>query len=228
MVKKDALYVELELTNTILGSQPSSDPQREYILQNAKKELKKLERRLNARSTTAEEAEILEQRIEQILADLEEKGLDIESEERKETIFPRSDGRLGIYHYHVLGLLKEVAYNFQKERGIKNKISRYVRVEPRFIPFIRDGEYIKEPDGIFTRPIRAITPQGVIVSLVSSEKIEPPAELKFQIVVANLDGMSGKKVKELLEIGEEWGGLLQWRTAGYGSYRIKKIKDIAV
>ena len=225
MVKKDVLNVTLELTNTILGSQPNTDIAKEYLAAAAKKELKKLERRLNARSTTAEEQEVIVERIEEIQQDLESiYGNKEVEEERKITVFPKQNGILGIYHYHILGLLKEVGHNFLKERGLKNKISRYVRVQPKFIPFLRNGEYIIEPDGIFSRPIRAITPAGAIVSIVSSEKIDPPAELNFQIIVAKIDNISTKKIKEILEIGEEWGGLLQWRTAGYGSYKIKEIK----
>lgn len=226
MIKKEEATITLVTTTDLLGSSPSTDPAKELKKQEAKKEIKRLEKALNRRSTTAEEAEIIEQRIQQILEDLEEHGISLD-DERQITIFPRdSEGRLSILHYQILGLLKETAYNFKRERNIKNLISRYVKIEPRIIPMKRDGEYLYQPDDLLTRPLRAMTPQGPIVSLATSELLRPEIEIIFSVRVANLEGMSLQKILDLFEIASEWGGLLQWRTGGYGRFEIKEVATL--
>ncbi len=228
MIKREEAKITLITTTDLLGSSPSTDPAKEYKKQEAHKELKRLEKQLNKRSITAEEEEIIRERIEQILLDLEEQGIDLNSD-KQITIFPRDEeGRLCILHHQLLGLLKETAYNFAKEKNIKNLISRYVKIEPRVIPLKRDGQYIYEPDRLFSRPLRGITPSGVIVSIATSELLQPELEISFTVKVANLEGMNLDKVINLFEIASEWGGLLQWRTGGYGKFRVEAVEEIDV
>jgi hypothetical protein len=63
---------------------------------------------------------------------------------------------------------------------------KWLFVSPRLIPILRNGEPIKEADGVFQRPLRAETMRGPRVTLACSEKIEAGATASFLIHVLPL------------------------------------------
>jgi len=127
----------------------------------------------------------------------------------------------GIYlkAYQIKGFLKEagnVLKQALKIKNLKSKIDNYVFVEPDWI-------WLKEhPDGALQRPLRAMTPQGPRVSLVSSDYIDP---MSFEIKITLLPHkeLNFKVIEALLDYGK-FKGLGQWRNAGYGRFKWERVK----
>ena len=93
---------------------------------------------------------------------------------------------------------------------------------------MRDGEIVQNPDGYLERPLRGDTPQGPRVSLAKSEQVTGDWYVDITVKVienkktAKSISMSMDVVEELLEYGQ-FKGLLQWRNAGYGSFRVEVL-----
>ncbi len=216
-------------TSELLGSLPASEELLEkYIKSKALKELQKLEKQL-ARAKEPEEAYALEEKIEELQEAIGEDAPLPDAEDRL-TVFARDEGgSICLLGYQITGMLKEVAQNFSDVKGLKNAISRYVSVKERFIPLYEDEEMtrpLRHPDKILERPLRAFTPQGFIVSIARSELIEEPVYFKFtlQVVKTPKTPFTIEDMKTLLEVGGEYVGLLQWRSAGYGRFKVLDFK----
>ena len=137
----------------------------------------------------------------------------------KTTFFVLPDGRPMLWNYQILGHLKEIA-NISKDavgvRNLREKINRYVYVEPRQIPL--DQPIIGE----LTRPLRAETARGPRIALATSDVIPVGTQIRFRVRV--LDQGSKPEVtldliRELLDLGQV-RGLAQWRSGGFGTYRV--------
>lgn len=216
-------------TSELLGSLPASEELLEkYIKSKALKELQKLEKQL-ARAKEPEEAYALEQKIEELQEALGEDTPLLPTAEDRLTVFARDDeDNICLLGYQITGMLKETVQNFSSEKGLKNAISRYVSVK-RFITLYEDEDLtkpLKNPDRILERPLRAFTPQGFIVSIARSELIEEPVYFKFtlQVVKTPKTPFTIEDIKALLEVGGEHTGLLQWRSAGYGRFKVLDFK----
>ena len=98
------------------------------------------------------------------------------------------------------------------------------------IPIYRDGKRVEDVDGMLERPLRAETAQGPRVALARSEKIDEGWELEFTIRVVENAGTAKSApidldvIKELLSYGE-LKGLLQWRNAGFGSFKYEVLEE---
>ena len=142
-------------------------------------------------------------------------------------------GNVIIKGYQIKGFMKEAAKALKDQLGLAScvsKIDNFVFIAEDNIPVMRGGEWIKQPDNFLERPLRGETPQGPRVSLAKSEQI--CGDWYIDITVKIIENKKTAKsvaldmgvVEELLSYGQ-FKGLLQWRNAGYGSFRIEEIES---
>lgn len=142
-------------------------------------------------------------------------------------------GNVIIKGYQIKGFMKEAAKALKDQLGLAScvsKIDNFVFIAEDNIPVMRGGEWIKQPDNFLERPLRGETPQGPRVSLAKSEQI--CGDWYIDITVKVIENKKTVKsvaldmgvVEELLSYGQ-FKGLLQWRNAGYGSFRVEEIKS---
>jgi hypothetical protein len=235
----DKYYIKISYLTPVLALNPASDLAQQYIIKKAEKELEKLERQLK-RIKNEEERQLIEKEIERIKADLEAKEeLRISEEEQKSRlqVFARTeDGYLADYHYQIKGFMKEVAL-YHMQSGLKNQISRYVDICPVeetgdykrdfMIPYLRDGQLIKEPDSLLSRSLRSWTHGQYIVTIVWSEMLDLPLEQEFVVKVYN-GKFTERQILDIFAKGEIWGKS-SWRGAKYGRFKVvafERISDV--
>ena len=168
--------------------------------------------------------------------ELERASKDVENvvdNEGKVTGFYRNaeNGNIILKGYQIKGFMKEAAKALKDQLGLLacvSKVDNFVFIEEAEIPLMRDGNWVEKPDGFLERPLRGETAQGPRVSLAKSEVVEGDWYIDITIKVIENAGtkksvaMSMDIVEELLEYGQ-FKGLLQWRNAGYGSFRVEEI-----
>jgi len=232
--------VKLEYITPILGINPIDDVGTLYIKEKGKKEIEKLKKQIN-KTKNEEEKKILQQKLERLEAEFENnENFSIKDDQRLKIFARNKEGALCWLHFQIKGHLKEVAQNFEGTSWLRNSISKYVDIFPYeadytqfnpdydYIPILRpNGEKIYQPDEILSRPLTSWINGQYIVTINSSEKINPPAELWFRIVIWDT-GKTDKKptpdiIKKLLEYGTSWGHS-GWRTARYGRYNLIEFK----
>jgi hypothetical protein len=226
----DRYYIRISYLTPVLALNPASDLAQQYIVKKAEKELEKLERQLK-RVKDEEQKALIEKEIERLKADLEAKEeMRISEEEQKNRllIFTRTeDGHLADYHYQIKGFMKEVALHYMSG-SLKNQISRYVDICPVeetgdykrdfFIYYKRNGELIKEPDGLISRSLRSWTYGQYIVTIVWSEMLDLPLEQEF-VVKVYAGKLTDKQILDIFTKGEVWGKS-SWRGAKYGRFKV--------
>lgn len=149
-----------------------------------------------------------------------------ESEEKGWTGFHADGGGLFVYDYTIRGFFKEAAAATKSQSDIKafkSKIDRLVFISRRRLHFLRAGKPIQEPDGVFERPLKAMTMQGPRVTLARSDKLEAAkgVSLKFEVIILdNRDGVTRKWLEGLFEYGR-FQGLGQFRNGSYGRFEVK-------
>jgi hypothetical protein len=239
-----SIDVTIEYLTPILGINPTDDLGLAYFEEKIKKELEKLQRKLE-KTYDEKEAEILENRIirlQQALGETEDEDEDVK--ERKVKVFLRDkNGNLCWAHHQIKGHLKEIAQYRLSESWLRNGISRFVdifpygwdvkekgiKLEADLIPILRNGKPIKEPDEIISRPLASWVGLQRIVTIVSSEMINLPAELKFRVVIWDIDKKdkipTPEHIRKILDYGVQWGHS-GWRTARYGRYEVKEFNVI--
>lgn len=153
-------------------------------------------------------------------------------DEPKATGFYRDTktGNIILKDYQIKGFLKEAAKALKDQIGVASyvsKIDNLVFIKERNIPLMRDGEWLKNPDSILDRPLRAMTLQGPRVAKAYSEMVEDPwyVDITMQVVenkkTPKSAAMTMDVIEELLKYGE-LKGLLQWRNGGYGSFTFEE------
>ena len=145
------------------------------------------------------------------------------------TVFLRDEeDNCCLLDYQLMGFLKEAGNTLKgiveyevsskgarsKKTGIKNlrsKLSQFLYIGPRIIPLHR------KPDGVYERPLQAMTARGPRTCLASSEIIHP--EVSFEILIGLLphEELSWVVIEQLLEYGQ-FKGLGQFRGGGYGRF----------
>ena len=133
------------------------------------------------------------------------------------TIFPKDKGVPFVFDYMIRGFFKDAQGALNRIPG--EKLTAHKKIIDGLI-FVKERKIpIKMPKGseitICTRPLRANTPQGPIVSLVSSEAIPAGSTIEFTVQV--LDEKLLKQVKEWFDYGI-FKGLGQWRNSGKGKF----------
>jgi hypothetical protein len=151
------------------------------------------------------------------------------AETPKTTVFLRDDqGGCCLMDYQFVGFLKSAANVLKdivevpvrtegkprKKTGIpalRNKLQRFVFVDPRVIRLGR------APDGIYERPLQAMSRVGPRTCLASSEVLNPP--ISFEIQIGLLPNAEITWVCPDATYGV-WAivGLGQFRGAGYGRF----------
>ena len=193
------LKVRLTFIEEVLGSAPASkEVYRDYI------------------ASKAPDAPTIEDEIEAV-------GVD-ETADGKMTVFPRVDGKVGVWDYQIKGMFKDACGGLARTKrsesasikAYKKVIDKLIFVEERFIPYHFEGEV-----GICERPLRAQTAQGERVALSSSETV--PAGATIEFTVGLIDGNLEKYVREWLDYGR-LGGFGQWRSSGKGRFTWEEIQ----
>jgi len=144
------------------------------------------------------------------------------------TIIAKDDNGLFIYSQIITGFMKDKAINLMKISDVKqakSKIQKFVNVIDKKIYFQRDGVNITKPDGINERPLRGMTPQGPITSLVASESLSAGATLEFDILLLGNDEITPQYLYEVFKMGNTHG-LGQFRNGGYGKFIITRFDEI--
>jgi hypothetical protein len=102
------------------------------------------------------------------------------------------------------------------EKGIanlKSHIESTVFVFPKYI------QLAEKPDDVLERPLRAQTAQGPRVTVTRSDLINPGRQYMFELQVLETSKVTEKVLRDILSYGE-LSGLLQWRNAGYGRFKV--------
>jgi hypothetical protein len=237
--------VAIEYITPILGINPIDDIGTAYLEERIKKEIEKIEKKLS-KVKDEEERLTLEMRLERLQQELMamSSGEDNEFENKKVKVFLRdSEGRLCWSHHQIKGHFKEIVQYRMAETWLRNAISRFVDIFPwgwdiengispeaDLIPILRNGEPIRQPDTILSRPLTSWVGTQRIVTISSSELINPPAELMFRVVIWDIEKKdkmpSPEHIRKILSYGIQWGHS-GWRTARYGRYVVKEFKVVA-
>jgi len=183
-----------ELTQPILGTIPKDKNVFEnFVMDQAKTEMEK--------SRAAED-------VDRVPEETESRGWT--------GFYEDENGHPILRDYQFKGFLKNagnVLKGALKVPNLRSHVNDTVFVNPLHI------QLAEKPDDVLERPLRAMTMQGPRVSLVRSDLINPgkPYSLELQV-------LEGSKVTEdvlrgILSYGE-LSGLLQWRNAGYGKFKV--------
>jgi hypothetical protein len=188
--------ISIELTEPMLGTVPKSKEIYEKFIESKK-------------PTSIEDVEVVS------VEELEEKGW---------TGFHKDDNGLFIYDYMVKGFIKYAGNVLKDELGIKNlkaKLTDYIFVFPRRIYLGK-----AEPDGVFERPLRAMTMQGPRVTLARSEYVAAGTKLSFQIGLLKHKELTIEKIMTIMDYGQ-LQGLGQFRNGGFGRFVVDGRQSIA-
>ena len=165
--------------------------------------------------TLEEEIEAIPMQYDEEHSEYKNKGM---------TIFPRDNGTPIAWDYQWKGFLKDAFGSLKKVPGkeaskikaYKKEIDGLIFVFPRKIPFTLNGEMT-----ICQRPLRANTPMGERVTLVSSEAIPEGSSMEFEIrcfVDSDIPA-----VIEALDYGA-LRGFGQWRNSGKGRFHYEILE----
>jgi hypothetical protein len=136
------------------------------------------------------------------------------------TCFAEDEKGLFVYDYYIKGFFKHAGNCLKEQLGIKNikaKLDDFLFVEPRRIYLGKT-----KPDGVYERPLRAMTMQGPRVTLAKSDLINAGCELDFQIILLKHKEILIETIIELLEYGA-YQGLGQFRNGGFGRFKVGGI-----
>lgn len=139
-----------------------------------------------------------------------------------------------VYDYTVRGFLKEALLTLSPQIGLvaaKSKVDKYLFVTPRHIPLCTVvGTPITEPDGIYERPLRAMTMQGPRVTVAGSEIINQ-WQISVELTLLDNRGSKGKgttldwaAIENALDYGK-FQGLGQFRNGGFGRFFWQRIEE---
>jgi hypothetical protein len=150
-------------------------------------------------------------------------------EESGWSVFHVDNNGLFMFDYHVRGFMKEAASCITGKAltAYRSKIDKWLFVNPRRIYFMRDENYIKAPDGVCERPIRAMTMQGPRISLKRSDMLQEGVVVKFELEILPL-GMK-ELTEEVLESWLHYGkysGFGEWRTGSNGRFDLVSFKTV--
>jgi hypothetical protein len=132
---------------------------------------------------------------------------------------PSTQAKIFLPH-QIKGFLKQACKCVlgKEITAYRSKIDDLVHVRPDVIPLKKNGQITTMIDGLNERPLRAQTPQGPRVTLVSSEELTD-CEVEFVVEVLPL-GTKDFDLETLDYIFQygEFSGISQWRNAGYGRF----------
>jgi hypothetical protein len=216
---KKVYHVELTLTREMLGTVPKN---REIYAQ-----------------YIASVAALTDEQVAEELKSVEN------TEERGWTGFHiNEEGLPFVFDYLIKGYLKETCGHLRRgTSNLSKSLTAYKKVingcvwpSPRQIVLNGDIEAIDleiTPDGIevtnnplqvLERSLRASTAQGERVTLARSDYVPAGTKLSFDLTIL-ASVVTEKVLREWLDYGQ-FGGLGQWRSAGYGAfeYTLSKVE----
>lgn len=138
------------------------------------------------------------------------------------------DGQPCLMDWHIKGMLKELGKRARRVDGsrlakipaYKQVIQDLVYAEQRQIPLLRpEGEPIPESPQkleVYSRPLRAETPQGPRTAIASSETLPAGTRVVFTLRIYKSKKFGIADVMELLDFLPIGGGIGQWRNGGFG------------
>ena len=142
-----------------------------------------------------------------------------EMEDKGWTGFHEDDEGIFLFDYQIKGFFKDTG-NVMKDiigiKALKSKLENFLYILPRKI---RLQELMPEP---LERPIRAMTRQGPIVSLIRSDQVPAGTEINFQIELLRHKEVNQKTLQDILARGRR-KGLGQFRNGGYGRFKYELI-----
>ena len=158
-----------------------------------------------------------------------------EEVEKRLSVFHRhpDNGHLMLWNYQIKGYLKAAGEAIRQSQpkgkpgggtttwgAIQSKVDMFVAVKPRMICLPQT-----KPDGILPRQLRAKTPQGPRVTLMASEYVKAGTEFDCEIKCMIGSRVTDKMILAMLDYGEEWVGIGQWRNAGWGQFTYEVTEE---
>lgn len=147
------------------------------------------------------------------------------TEEKSCTFKATDDGHLYIEGRQVKALLKEAGSRMGFGKAIKGTrpslkqdLHEAVHVDEDVLLLTRDGDSITEPDGIDTRPIHVMGPQGPRTAIKAVDYVTQ-AELRFTVRVLKSSGVTVDILKQILAFGQDLG-LGADRSQGAGKFEV--------
>lgn len=145
------------------------------------------------------------------------------------TVFARDPDfgdRLIVLNYMIRGFFKAALGALKSQLNIansKSKVDKYLFVEPRRIPVLRDGKPIYDEDDEYERPLRCDTMRGPRVALQGSERINDPWSIEFEVTLIPNAGSKASAALdfEAIETALDYGklcGLGQFRNGSFGAF----------
>jgi len=225
MLAIDKYVLEIELEEDLLGSTPK---QREvytsYVQAKAREAMLKgaaKKEPVPLADGGAATAEAVEERLDEEPENIKE------VEERGWTGFMEDDQGVFLYDYAFKGFLCEAAGTLKQwgtTKALKDKFKRHVFIKPRRLRLTTAaGAPVKEPDATLERPLRAMTQLGPRVTLARSDVIKAGSRLCLHLHVLKGAGITHKCLQDVLEYGG-YMGLGQWRSGGFGRFRVVKLE----
>jgi hypothetical protein len=151
------------------------------------------------------------------------------------TGFHSNESGLFVYDYVVKGFVKEagntmkelVGHNGKKgEAGtpaLRSKLDNYLFVFPRRVYIMSEaGEIVTEPDGVFERPLRAMTAQGPRVTIARSDMVNEGVHLDVTFRLLPHREINFDLIEELLDYGQ-LKGLGQFRNGSFGRFTWEEL-----
>jgi len=219
--------VRLNFTQPMLGSRPTTNIARAFVLDRQTKQLATELRKAGVPFTEAQA-----QAAEQVAASFERDGLEEEETDEpvlRPTAFASDAGGLYIDAYVVQSFLKAAAAALKLKVPGKSA-NVWANRDLQLLTWIfaphsddlrlyldRDGKRIQMADGLLERPLRAETPTGSRVSIAVSEELVLPIGCNFRIDVLAGCRIARDQFKHLLDYGR-FQGISQWRGSGHGRF----------
>ena len=224
-----AWTVHIRWIEPLLGSQPTSDLARDVV---ERKQLQKLIDELQASGMSAPAARAAA--VQRLAAETARKraddGEEDEEDELRITVFPADARGLHLWDYQFKGMLKaaakatgarvagrKAATTASAASEIQTKLWVFSSTGDRVIPLTRDGKRIAAADDLLSRPIRAETPRGPVVTVTTSEVLYPPIEADLLVLGIRGGRITRDILTELLSFGA-FEGMGQWRSSGLGRF----------
>lgn len=154
--------------------------------------------------------------------------------DKGQTVFLRdaeNNDALFVYDYTICGYFKAAMHAMSSQLGISNvksKVNNFVKIGPRHIYLMRDGEPLYEEDAVCERPLRASTARFETTTLAASEMVNDPWEMYLKIVLlpnkgtAQSNPITFEAIEAALSYGQ-FNGLGQWRNGGMGRFIWEKV-----
>ena len=104
---------------------------------------------------------------------------------------------------------------------IKGHMARWLFIRPRHFPLTDgDGVVKGDVDGFIEHPLRGMTRRGERVLLLESDYIAEGSKIAFTVAVLENCPITEEGIRMWLQYAEEGIGLLGWRTGGYGHFKV--------